>query len=343
MSDIVQVLLAHKELIGIVTSAAGVLKTGYDVIQSRSRASTRDKLLIRIQGLVAARQALGDERLAGTLGTNSTAALLNSELSKAMSALAQATQRVREKQETDGGLGLCQRIFLLYKPVGARAWVASIICWLALLAMPFYVVATWYPWDEEGEGSLTTFVQNWKNPEVYLGGLFYLGVFLLARLWGLSERNRRLRNLDSKGAAGGGFAPAVVAAWLYWALGLIFIIAAVPAGLEDWVRGTWFGLFGALTAACGLTLYTWGKLHDPSVSVKPAKALVQLSPPLLLFFTVIFNIHGVVRKDFSHDLIGYWRNWAREPVIPLFLTPLATLPVYAGLRCLQRAFRGQTT
>jgi len=333
MPDVVHTLIDHKEVIGIVTGVAGVCRTAYDVIQSRSRAAKRDKLLLRIQGLSAAEKALasadlGDRANDFGLTKESVAA----EMLAALAELAAVSRRVEEKQVADGELGLLQRVFLLYKPVGVRAWIAHILCWLSLLGMPFYLIATWFPWEGEGEGSFTTFVLNWKNPEVYFGGLFYLGLFLFARLWGLYERKRTLRKQP-------GPAPATVAAWLYGAMGVGLVVGAVAARMEDGTGGLRLGVFGVIVGCCGLTLGACGRLRDQTFSLTTTKALILLLPPVALALTIVFDIGGIVLKDFGHDLLGYWRAWGSEPILPLLFLPLAVIPVYAGVRCLQRARR----
>jgi hypothetical protein len=336
MPDIVQVLLDHKEVLGVATSAVGVVKTAYDMIQSRSRASTRDKWLMRIQALVATRQALNIESAADSHHSTDLGDLVESQLSEALSGFAKASQEVREKQAVRGELGLFQRAFVLYKPASTRAWVPHMICWLIALFVPFFFLGTSLP-DGGDEPSWAAFVQSWKDPDIYFGFLFFVGVFLLARLWAVSERKINLKKQGTIALPPASFRLATVAALVYGVCGVAFLVGAGVVGLGDVAAGVRFGVFGVIIAGCAVTVEVWGKLRDRKISLTTKGAIFLLLPAILLALVIMFDVDGIVLNEFRHDVFGYWRSWIHEPAGPLLAIPVVALPVYAGFCCLRSA------
>jgi hypothetical protein len=204
VSDIVQFLLDHKEALGLATSVVGVFKTAYDMIQSRSRASARDKLLLRVQGLMAVRQAMNSEGATEGQQLADLPNLVKLQLSEALSGFAKASKEVTEKQVFRGETGLFQRTFLLYKPTGLRVWVPQTLTWLTASCIPFFLLGTSIADEGDGSPSWAAFVQNWeRDPPTYFGLLFLLGVFLLVRSWAISERRRYLQKQGTSGGAQG--------------------------------------------------------------------------------------------------------------------------------------------
>jgi hypothetical protein len=455
--DIIRFLLNHKEVFGVAASAVGVVKTAYDILQSRSRASTRDKLLLRIQGLEAARQAMSREDAAASQHSVDTAEAVRSQLSEALAQLAKISQGAGEKSVAEGGLRLIQRVFLLYRPATTRAWLPHSICWLLSLLFPFYLLgislsngvngnpswatlaqnlknpdtyygllfflgifllarswgvwerntyqqkqipiavqaealpqlakvpmeakegpiaerglglfqrvfllykpatmrawiphticwllallisgyllSSWLPDEDNGNSSWANFVQNWKNPDTYYVLVFLLGIFLLARSWGVWERKTYQRKKGPTSIPSDGFRLTTVAAVLYGLVGVGFLFGEVAFAV-----GPGFGVFGAVIAASGLTLYVWGKLADRKVPLTIRKAIFLLLPAVLLALVSIFDIDGIIVQDFRHNILGYWRSWIDEPAVPVFLLPFATLPLYAGVRCIRSALKQQ--
>jgi len=263
-------------------------------------------------------------------------AVVKSQLSEALTQLAGASEEVREKQVVEGRMGLFQRAFLLYKPASARAWVPHIICWLTALLLFLFFLGTWAP-NEDGTSPWATFVQNWKDPDTYFSFLFFLGIFLLVRLWGVSERKRYLRNQGSIAGPQRSFPLATLVALLYAVCGVAFLVGAVVLGRDDATVGIKFGVFGVIVGGCGPTLHVWSNLGNRTGALGTWKAIFLFLPPVLLAISIIFDIGGIVVKEFHHDVFGYWRSWIREPIVPLFLIPIAALPVYAGIRCLRFA------
>jgi hypothetical protein len=341
MQDVIQYVIDHSKFLGIVTGAVGVMKTASDVIRSRSNASIRDKLLLRIQGLVAVRQAMGSQDASERQQFTDVGNIVNAQISEALSQFSRASQEARGRQLEEGELGLVQRLFLLYKPPTARAWIAQIICWLVALSFPFFVLGTWFPTEGDGDGSWAVFVQNWSDPDIYFTFLFLLGVFLLARSWGVSEQNRYLRKQGPSTLPRTGFRLPTLVALFYSLCGVAYLVGAVAIGSGDSRAGSRagikIGVAGLIILACGPPIYFWGKLYDRKIPLTIKIAALLLSPTILLALVCVFDIGGIILKEFPFNPIGYWRSWAQEPAVPILSLSFAALPVYAGICCLRSA------
>jgi hypothetical protein len=334
MADVLQYLIDHSKFLGIVTSAVGVLKTASDMIRSRSRASIRDKLLLRIQGLMAARQAMSSEEAQDNQRFADTRNIVDWQISDALSQFASASQEAKGKQLEEGKLGLIQRILLLYKPPTARAWIPHIFCWLIALSLPLFVLGTWFPAEGEGDGSWAIFVQNWKDPDFYFSFLFLFGLFLLIRSWGVSERNRYLRKNGPSAALGMGFRIQTIVALFYELCGMAFLVTGIVIGPSDARGGIKIGVIGLIIIGSGVPIYVWGKLRDRKMSLTTKKMIFLMLPAILLALVCVFDIEGIIVKEFSFNPIGYWRSWIQEPAIPLLVLPFAALPMYGAVRSL---------
>lgn len=150
LSEIIESLKAHKEYLGVATSAIGIAKTAYDVIQARTRSSTRDRLLKRIQGLVAAQRAFSGLDSGGNHELVNIGRDIEWQISETLVDLGQASKAVRETRTTDGKLGLLQRVFLLYLPKGVKGWISHVICWLSEAMLCLMFLGTWVS-DTTGE------------------------------------------------------------------------------------------------------------------------------------------------------------------------------------------------
>src|ERR1700685_2529522 len=110
-------------LVGII----GVAKTVSEVFEGRSLELERDKLLVRIQGLVAVRLEFGtDENI-------------KSQIDEAKGKFIAISQKLTEHAIKAAGLTVPQRAFLLYKPPNALAWIPHILYWLNVLIFPYFV------------------------------------------------------------------------------------------------------------------------------------------------------------------------------------------------------------
>lgn len=90
-----------------ITGAFGVIKTSYEIVQSRSRASLQDKLLVRLQRLAAAHQVL-DPANSSNAGLRER---INAQLTDAVVEFLDATQEAKKAQDLQGDLGFLQRAF----------------------------------------------------------------------------------------------------------------------------------------------------------------------------------------------------------------------------------------
>ena len=58
-------------------------------------------------------------------------------------------------------------------------------------------------------------------------------------------------------------------------------------------------------------------------------------PAFLLAVGIVFNVEGIVLKEYAHDRLGYWRQFGTDPILPLIILPFAALPFYAAIRCMR--------
>jgi hypothetical protein len=192
MSDFTQMLIDHKDVLGISVSAVGVIKTAH-VIRSRSRASNREKLLLRIQGLLAVSHAANSGLLTDDERPTDYSDLAKLQLTDALKEFGSTSEKVVKYQALESRLGAPQSAFLLYRPVGVRGWISQILSWLSALLLALTFFGTWLPDDGDGPPSWAAFVHSWRDPNAILGLLLPLGLFLLLRQCGLSERKKSLK------------------------------------------------------------------------------------------------------------------------------------------------------
>jgi hypothetical protein len=339
MSGITELFTHYKDILGFAGSTvAGVLgigKTVSEIIRGRSRASQNEKLLSRIQSLLAVRQAMA----AGSLPVGVSIAPIDADLAVTLRDFAQGSAQQKERQELKGDLSLFERVFLLYRPVGVRTWVAQCFFWLLCIFLPLAFMGTWFSEDSE-EPALAAFKANWKDPGIIFTFLFFFGLLLLSRSWAVSERRKYLEAHGSLPGRMGGFGFGTLAAILYGALGIAAVVGGIFMIREDLHGGLKICILGLVVAGCGLTLRAWDSLSRRSGRRTMAKAMLLASPAFLLMVAFIFNIDGIVLKTYAHDLLGYWHQFASEPIIPFVILPAAALPLYAAFRCV-RAARGQ--
>jgi len=180
MSDLVKWVTDHDKILGLIGGAASggfaIAKSIYDFIQSRSSDALREKLLREIQGLRIARD---EANAVGTSINSQYLASLNEQLSQAVAKLAKVESVVQETKVVDE-LGWFRRAFLLFKPATIWGWVVHVICWFCLLV---FVVSPFTDWSTDLKSTSDYFI--------FFG--FYIGVFLLSRQWGISERRKYLR------------------------------------------------------------------------------------------------------------------------------------------------------
>jgi hypothetical protein len=171
MLDLGQFISRNKELVDVVAGVVTVIAFAYTVaegLERRSLESKRDKLLIRIQGLIAVRQEVGDKDIQWQLEVS------RAEFARVSARLAKHSQAATE-------LAFFRRVFLLYQPPNRLAWIPHILYWLNIVALGFYIATRW----------------NERDYTTILGLFFYLGILLLVRQWGLSELRRGSPERDS--------------------------------------------------------------------------------------------------------------------------------------------------
>lgn len=350
MSGVLQFLLTHKEQFSIATGAVGVLKTTYDVIQSRSRPSTIDKLLQRIQGLKAAVEVIrGDPAGAGP-NADQTVRKLESQLAAALLKLATLsegspgttpvvppvaiTSQVATEMPAAFGsprVGFFRRVFLLYRPPSVIAWVPHIICWALELLVPFALFGASIPDKGDQTVSWHVFVQNLRDADLLYALVFFLGVFLLARSWAVRERKLHQPKRPLTATTPKHFPLVTILAILYGLVGFGLLVGTLY-GDRGFGR---LGAFGLIVVGCGLTVYVWGRLRDGKSFLTKTKAILLFLPTILLVLVAVFDIDGIIVKDFAHDILGYWRSWVDQPAVPALLFSFVALPLYAGIRCLR--------
>ena len=338
MSGFTQILIDNKEVLGIAMSAVGVIKTAHDVIRSRSRASNREKLLLRIQGLMAVSQAASSGLLVADQQSTEYSALAKSQLADALKEFGSTSEKVREYQVLEERLTPLQSAFLLYRPIGIRGWISQVLSWLSALALALMLFGTWLPDDGDGPPSWTAFAHSWSDPNAIVGSLLPLGLFLLLRQWALSERRKTLRKRLGIARRHHGSSWETIAAVVYGLCGLASLSGAVVFARSDVVASVKFAWFGALIVGAGLALFCSGRLRTFKLTLRLKGALGLFAITVILFCAIVFDAGGIVLKEYRHDVLGYWRKWVEEPWIPMLFLSFAVLPLYAGARCVRSAW-----
>jgi hypothetical protein len=293
-----------------------------------------DKLLTRIQGLTAVHQAI----TTGNPPEEAITQAVDHELTDALRLFAETSRQQKERQALRGDLSPFQRIFLWYRPIGGKAWAAHLLFWLTAVTLSLAFFGTWFSEGSE-EPSWQGFVDNWKEPDMYFGFFFLLGVLLLSRLWALSERKSYVMKHGSPAKWHSGFGIRTIAGILYGALGVALFFYGGSL-LQSDIRGAIkMGAVGIVLAGCGLALRAWDSLGDRESPMTTRKAVLLSVPAAMLAVIVLFDVEGIILKEYSTDVLSYWRRFLSEPVIPLVILPLTALPVIAAIRCLQARVR----
>ena len=324
----------YREILAFTGSALagtlGIAKTVSEIL--RSRVSVRDKLLTRIQGLIALRQSI----TGGNPPNATVTEAVEYELTDALRAFAETSRDQKERQALRGTLTLFQRTFLWYRPIETKAWAAHLLFWLVAVFLPLAFFGTWFSEGSE-EPSWEGFVASWKEPGTYFSFFFFLGVLLLARLWALSERKKYVTRPSLSAKSHSRFGLRTIAGILYGALGVALFLYAGSLLPND-LRGAGKMLaVGVVVAGCGLTLQQWDAVQNPESSMNTKKAVLLALPAALLAIIVLFDVEGIVLKDYTGDVLGYWHRFLTEPVIILVIIPLTVLPMIGAIRCFQKA------
>jgi hypothetical protein len=277
-----------------------------EILKRRSLSSKTDMLLTRIQGLVAVQQALGQNRN------------VKAQLDEALEQFATVSHDSTEQPREATDLGFLQRAFLLYRPPTGLAWIPHTLCWILLPTIPLAISGIWI--DNE-----------WDNAATF-GVLFFFVLFLLARWWAVSELSRYLKKQGPLAVLPKRLYLSRLASVLYGTLATTYLIGGIVAAHTDLRAGLKLITFGIIVVGCALTLWLWSTLRrDRSMAV--AKRLLLLLPPLVLTMMSLFDIGGIIEKQYRGDFLGYWNSWVTTPAIPLLLIPFVVLPLYAGISC----------
>lgn len=341
MYDLIDHAEDFAKLLSVVTGAAGLWRTAADILQRRSRDSRRDKNLILIQGLMAARVALHELPSMKTPESVEFGVILDSQIAGALGKVALESCEVDVKERAVGRIGLIQRLLLLYRPPTSRAWIPQLMCWICELVIPMLVFSMFFATDGEGGSVWVVFVRNFKNPSSYFTFLFLMGLFLLFRSWGVWERNRYLRSLGLRALPLRGFRLRSVAAVVYGLLGVTVFIVAATFVRDDLFAVLKMGLVSLVTFGCGLQVYVWGAKDSGTEKVTVKKAVLLSIPVFLAIIVSVFDTGGIVSKAYFFDPIGYWRSWLAEPAIPLYILAFLLLPAYGSISCLSAAINGR--
>ena len=336
--SVVQLVLQHKELFGIFATSFGVVKNLSSAFQSRSLEFTRDKLLARIQTLTTVNQLVTSDACTRDERFLHLPKDIQSQLSDTLVAYAQNSQRLKDRQAFRAGKSFLRRFFLFYRPPTRRAWIPHLVCWFSMFGMPAVVIASIFP-DDGGSPSFREFVDQWKDPVTIASFLFYVGLFLVFRLWAVWELKRKRALQQMPGARDPGIPAGSILAWVYAVIGLMFVIGAIVGAISDpsdkagTIR---IIVFGIITILCALPLSMWGKpggwVHLSDGWKKSAAAII---PSFLMSITFLFNIGGVVEADFRGQLLAYWRNWFTDPVALILFISFAALPSLGTFRSLR--------
>jgi hypothetical protein len=278
-------------LVGII----GVAKTVSEVFEGRSLELERDKLLVRIQGLVAVRLEFGtDENI-------------KSQIDEAKGKFIAISQKLTEHAIKAAGLTVPQRAFLLYKPPNALAWIPHILYWLNVLIFPYFVSKQW---DENRFDAIP-------------GILFYVGLLLLIRQWGLVERKRHIQGQNpSKWLDWFWHLTAV----LYGLIALAFLVRFFGrVRSKETVDALIGGAGFVIMYGCSKTLWEWAELCAPSET--PTDSIRR--PFLLLLSPAALTIASVL--VLAPDARYLTHQWSDNPSSMLFLLVFIALPWHAGL------------
>ncbi len=172
--------------------------------------------------------------------------------------------------------------------------------------------------------------------DAYAGFFLLLGFFLIARLWGASERRRHLALQDPSCAAPPPFPLGSVLAWVYLAAGGASVVGGIFLFTTDLHSGVKLMLFVLPVLLSALPFSTWSNLRQGKLMNRwRTNSAFLLTPPILLMLIVILNLGGVILASYEHDLLAYCRRWFQEPVVPLVIFLFALAPLPTALRSLR--------
>ena len=149
----------------------------------------------------------------------------------------------------------------------------------------------------------------------------------------LDKREPQLLGQGSPSLPGKGSKWGAVLVWFFVIVGVMLVVGAVASGIKSLATGLRSAVIGLLIALCAFPLRKSGKPRGDgdTIGVVGLKKTAALhGPAILLAVLVLFNIGGVVRDEFRHDILGYWHSWLIQPTLPLVLILFAAVSLIAG-------------
>jgi hypothetical protein len=298
------------KLAAIVSFLIGLVPTLAAMLEKRSLDSKKDKLLVRLQALQILRSGTTQDDL------------INAQFDSALAQLKAISQGLAERLTVAPELQPLQRVLLWYMPPTKRAWIPHVLTWLLTPVVLLVFISIWI------EGF---------DREILIGWLFFVGIFLLTRLWGASELRRYF---TEKGASAVPprqlrFSPLLVG--LYAVFAITSLVGSIVLVRSDSEASARLAALGIILFGCAAALRMWSKaLSDDHLRMPIHRCLLLLLPPALLTLIFLFDSNGIFQQEFKGDPIGYWRNWGNEPFIPILFIPLVGVPLYAAFYCLKR-------
>jgi hypothetical protein len=176
----------YAAIIALIGALASLLPK---MLESASLVSRTKNDLQRIEDIASLIQKIQAENILTEDTMQSVKTQLEAEIMLAVNGLEKSRRRRLEKktQHDDSGLSLQSRLFLLYRPLGFRAWFAHFCTYsMAILGLFLaYAVGT----GEDGNFHWRTFFAEGG----WLVLLSFLVMVSLLRMWALSERKRWLK------------------------------------------------------------------------------------------------------------------------------------------------------
>jgi hypothetical protein len=241
--DLGQFISKNKDFVdavGVTITLFGFIYSVSESLERRSLESKRDKLLIRIQGLLAVRQEVGESNVLWQL-----------EASRAE--FARVSQRLAKHSQGAARYGFFRQFLLLYRPPNTLAWIPHLLYWLDIIALCFYSATRWHE----------------RDSSTVLGLLFYVAIALLVRQWGLSELQRLSEEHNPSGWPNRFWS---FAGYFYWFAGFMFLAGVIHAAYSRQIKGA-VTLAGVCTIVLGCAVATpQNEGHQIDISPRPCPA-----------------------------------------------------------------------
>jgi hypothetical protein len=184
-------------LAGGLGSFVAVYKTYAELFQSHSVLSERNEELTRASKLVDVLKQFANENLPPEQ-QQAFKTHIHQCLQESLARIDALNQKLALiRQDPNSTLTTSERMFLLFRPLNKRGWIFHFLTYMTVVLLGWYVFR--FGVGSTGDFSLERFLAAWRPSVRYLSVLSLVFLFLLFRIWSLTERKREMGHRERAG------------------------------------------------------------------------------------------------------------------------------------------------